>query len=258
MSELELPHRELEQCLIEEEIKLGNWSEAKINSILERSQIICDRGERVAYLSQFFLGTPYVPNTMSSSSSPPEKLTINLEGVDCFTMLDYIHAMALSKNYAEFKNNLRKVRYKNGRVDFSSRNHFFSDFAHNNADTVQDITANVGKSFTQEMIKMLNLKKDKHPLINDVNPRVEVVKVIPSIEIPNMMDQLKTGDYVGIYTDTPGLDVSHIGIIIKDPTSGNILLRHASMTAQNMKVVDVDFQKYMMKKKGFVLLRISF
>jgi hypothetical protein len=173
-------------------------------------------------------------------------------------MLDYIHAMALSKNYAEFKDNLRKVRYKDGCVDFSSRNHFFSDFAHNNSDTIQDITANVGQGFTQDIIKMLNLKKDKQLLIDGVDPHVEEMKVIPSIDIPKMMNQLKTGDYVGIYTDTPGLDVSHIGIIIKDPVSGNIILRHASMTAQNMKVVDVDFQKYMMKKQGFVLLRISF
>ena len=66
-----------------------------------------------------------------------------------------------------------------------------------------------------------------------------------------MYGQLRTGDYIGIYSDLSGLDVSHVGIIVKD--SLGIKFRHASSVAR--KVVDQDFATYISGKPGIIIIR---
>ena len=65
--------------------------------------------------------------------------------------------------------------------------------------------------------------------------------------------KLLTGDYVGIYSRMPGLDVSHVGIIIKDRDS--TYLRHASSEKEQRKVIDQDFKKYVSATPGILVLR---
>jgi len=65
--------------------------------------------------------------------------------------------------------------------------------------------------------------------------------------------KLSTGDYVGIYTELPGLDVTHTGIIIKK--NGRTYLRHASSRNVNDRVVDEDLLEYMQNKPGLVVFR---
>jgi hypothetical protein len=62
---------------------------------------------------------------------------------------------------------------------------------------------------------------------------------------------MRTGDYVGIFTEDEGLDVTHVGIAITD--GGEILFRHASSVEG--KVVDEDFRLYVRAWPGIVLLR---
>jgi hypothetical protein len=62
-----------------------------------------------------------------------------------------------------------------------------------------------------------------------------------------------SGDFVGIYTDKEGLDVSHTGIIIKK--DGKVFLRHASSKEKNQKVVDENLSEYMKNKPGLVVYR---
>jgi hypothetical protein len=50
-----------------------------------------------------------------------------------------------------------------------------------------------------------------------------------------------------------GLDVSHVGIIIRDRDA--LLLRHASSDRRFRKVVDQDFQTYISGKPGLIVLR---
>ncbi|HCY18405.1 MAG TPA: DUF1460 domain-containing protein, partial [Deltaproteobacteria bacterium] len=77
-------------------------------------------------------------------------------------------------------------------------------------------------------------------------------KYIPADAIDDaVLDKLKTGDYVGIYSKDDGLDVSHVGIIIQ--AQGTTLLRHASSLAG--KVADEDLKKHIAKKEGLVVLR---
>jgi len=80
------------------------------------------------------------------------------------------------------------------------------------------------------------------------------IKYIPTERIDgSVLDSLKSGDYIGIYTDKPGLDVSHTGIIIKK--DDKTYIRHASSRARNMKVVDEELLSYLSHAPGIVVYR---
>ena len=68
-----------------------------------------------------------------------------------------------------------------------------------------------------------------------------------------MVGNIKSGDYIGIYTEIPGLDVTHTGIAIKK--GDKTYLRHASSKKSNQKVVDEDFKEYAAKVPGIVIYR---
>ena len=105
-------------------------------------------GRRIEFLSRQFLGVPYKESTLIGTEHTPEMFTINLDAVDCFTYLDYVEAMRRSNNFATFKETLKIVRYREGKVDYTSRNHFFTDWIESNP-FVRDVTADVGREKTQ-------------------------------------------------------------------------------------------------------------
>jgi hypothetical protein len=80
------------------------------------------------------------------------------------------------------------------------------------------------------------------------------ITYIPADEIDETMLQgLRAGDYAGIYSDSPGLDVSHVGIIIR--AGASLFLRHASSSGDLRKIVDQDLIQYMQGRPGLVVLR---
>lgn len=68
-----------------------------------------------------------------------------------------------------------------------------------------------------------------------------------------VLNNLKTGDYIGIYSPIKGLDVSHTGIVIRK--NNQVLYRNASSLSKNMKVVDTNFLEYISSKTGIIVLR---
>ncbi|OGW25000.1 MAG: hypothetical protein A2X59_02400 [Nitrospirae bacterium GWC2_42_7] len=235
-------------------IRSGRWTEEDLDRIIRESSKIKTIGRRIDFLSKQFLGLRYKGSTLIGDMNTKEILVIDLEGVDCFTYLDYVEAMRMSVSYSEFTKNLTRVRYRNGKVAFRYRNHFFTDWIYNNSDMVGDATYKVGGRTTKQIKKMLNRKKDGTFFIPGIKTIKREIRFIPSADINALViRKLRTGDYVGIYSDMQGLDVSHVGIIIKN--KGNIYLRHASSLKENKKVVDQDLMKYISKRPGIVVLR---
>jgi len=233
-------------------IDLGRWSEDEINSLISISCKIKGAGRRIDFISSQFLGLDYRESTLIGDANTPEKFVINLKEVDCFTFLDYVEAMRISSSVLEFKENLRKIRYKSGLIHFLKRIHFFTDWIEFNSEYVMDITQQIGGQKTVMMEKILNLKDDGSYFLAGIKPIKREVRYIPSGFVnEGLINELKTGDYSGIYSDKKGLDVSHVGIIVKD--QNNIYFRHASSLAK--KVVDDDFRRYIVDKPGLIILR---
>lgn len=233
-------------------IELGRWNEDSLSAILNGKPDTTQR--QVEFLSGNFLGTPYKGATLTGDINTPEIFTINLRGMDCFTYIDYVEALRLSDEYEEFGPNLKNIRYKGGKVSFQNRNHFFSDWPEDNSGNIIDVTYKVGGGKAIAVNKSLNLKRDGSPFL----PGIPVVNrefyYIPATEIDDdVLIKLRSGDYVGIYTDKEGLDVTHTGIFIRK--DDRVYLRHASSKKGNQKVVDEDFIEYVQNVPGIVVYR---
>ena len=235
-------------------IFLGNWTPEKLDALLRKSSEINDDGLRIDFLSKQFLGTPYQESTLVGDMNTPEVFVINLEAVDCFTFLDYIESMRRSFSFDEFRENLRKVRYRGGDVNFKSRNHFFTDWREFNSDLIEDVTGMIGGNKTIEARKMLNVKDDRTYFLPGIQPKERVIHYIPVNAIDDLIiSKLRTGDYIGIYSEKQGLDISHTGIFINE--ENKTYLRHASSLKEYRKVVDQDFRDYIAEKTGILVFR---
>jgi len=235
-------------------IVFGKWTEVKLDRIIREASELRSADARIEFLSAQFLGTQYKEDTLIGDKDITEELVINLEGVDCFTFLDYIEGMRISKSFSEFTSNLRKVRYQSKNISYEKRNHFFTDWREFNSDLVEDVTEKIGAGKSSHINKTLNQKDEAAYFLPGVPCREREVVYIPSESVDDAVNEsLRTGDYAGIYSEKDGLDVSHAGIIIKK--RDRTFLRHASSSAKNRKVVDEDFREYIADKPGIVLLR---
>jgi len=233
---------------------LGKWTMEELDRLLYNSSMIRDVGERIGFRSRQFLGVAYQGSTLVGGPLIPEDLVIHLQGVDCFTLIDYVEAMRLSGSFSEFTENLKGVRYRRGEVSFEMRNHFFTDWPEYNAGTIEDVTAVIGGPKIISVHKRLNLKGDGTPIIPGIPPKEREIHYIPVNALDNLiLGRLKTGDYAGVYSDVDELDVSHVGIVIT--TEDGIFLRHASSRMSHRKVIDEEFKGYIAEKQGLVVLR---
>ncbi len=235
-------------------INLGKWTEDILDEIIRKSAGIKEAGERINFLSKHFLGINYSESSLIGDAHTPEVFVINLAGVDCFTLIDYVEAMRRSGSFDEFQGNLKKVRYRDGKIAFKNRNHFFTDWLECTPAFVEDVTQQTGAGMTGKITKTLNRKKDGSCFIEGIKPVRRAVWYIPSDAVDTtVISRLKTGDYIGVYSETEGLDVSHVGIFIKDRDA--LYLRHASSAAKYRKVVDQYFINYISGKPGIIVLR---
>jgi hypothetical protein len=233
-----------------ESILLGDWSKEEIDFLLKRFHKL-RKSKKITLLCERFLNTPYKDSTLIGSKEVHEVFVINLKYVDCFTFIDYIEALRRSKSFLDFKENLKAVRYKKGKVSFKNRNHFFSDWFVYNKDRIKDITEEIGNKKAIKSKKILNDKGDGTFFLEGIKCKKRIISYIPTDYINSIIKKLKTGDYIGIYSEKKGLDVSHVGIYIKE--KGKSLFFHAS--SNKGKVIKEDFIDYLKDKKGIILLR---
>ncbi len=222
--------------------------------MLRKSSSYITPGKRIRYISSCFLGVAYKESTLTGDFRTPEVFVINLQGVDCFTFIEYVEAMRLSGSFQEFEKCLKKIRYRSGKVVFTARKHFFTDWCEFNRDFVDDVTKLAGGQKTVPVRKQLNKKDDGTAFVYGIEPYRREISYIPSFALTDrVVNNLKTGDYIGIYSGTSGLDVSHVGIFIK--TKGETYLRHASSVKSQKTVIDQDFKSYVTAKPGILVLR---
>lgn len=235
-------------------IDLGRWTAAELNSIIRKASFINDCGLRIKFLASFFLGLEYKEATLIGDNNTSEVFVLDLSGVDCFTFIDYVEAMRISNSFEGFPKNLQQVRYRNGIVDYEYRKHFFTDWSVYRPSIVNDITEQIGGRRIQSVSKVLNQREDGTSLLPKIKLQQRTIKYIASENIDNsVLRKLKTGDYAGIYSTSHGLDVSHVGIIIKDGNS--VTFRHASSDSKYRQVIDQDLRKYISGKPGMIILR---
>lgn len=236
------------------QIVLGRWTQEDIDLLLSTASQLSDVGERIQYISGKFLEIPYRECTLTGGPSAEEELVVNFAGIDCFTFIDYVEALRLSFSFGEFLERLTKIRYRKGIVSYRTRNHFFTDWREFNGGSVKDVTREIGGERTRTCMKSLNLRSDGTSFLPGIPVESRSIDHIPAALIDgHVIDALNTGDYIGIYTETDGLDVSHVGISIRH--DDGVYLRHASSAASCRKVTDRLLMNYVKEKPGIVVLR---
>lgn len=228
----------------------------KVNNIILREVIPASgksHGEIINRVSSVFLDTPYQAATLIGSPDTPEALVANFNGVDCFTLVDYVEALTRSRDQNMFLHNLARTRYVNGRVSYLSRRHFFSDWFATAPRNARDVTPEISPDYVT-VKKQLNRKADGSEYIPGLGIHPRSINYIPGSAISTqVLNNLKTGDYIGVYSPLAGLDVSHTGIIVHH--DGKVWFRNASSLAANRKVVDSPFMEYMHSRPGIIVLR---
>ncbi|WP_158781403.1 DUF1460 domain-containing protein [Pantoea sp. BAV 3049] len=231
-------------------------TEAKANAIIQ-SIVIPETGlppgDMIAHISESFLGTPYKADTLKGSTTTRERLVADFNGVDCFTLIDYVQALSLSKKTGDFLSELVKTRYVDGKVDYLHRKHFFSDWYATLPRNAENVTATVSSNYVM-VRKNLNRKADGGEYIAGLGIIPRELKYIPGDSLNNsILKNLRNGDFIGVYTPLEGLDVTHVGIVIK--VDNEVWFRNASSLEKNMKVVDTPLLEYMKTKPGIIVLR---
>jgi hypothetical protein len=233
-----------------DKINLAHWDKKVLSQFLLYNQTK-NNSVKVRNITEKFLNTPYKAHTMIGSTAQKEELVIDLGHLDCFTFIDYVEAMKHSRDFNEFKTNLIMLRYQSGTIDYTFRNHFLSDWILYNG--FENITSSLSPR-TKQAIKTLNLSGKNKLFLKGIKTKKIKINYIDSKDLTKeIVNKLRTGDYIGIYTPIEGLDVTHVGIFIKK--EGKAYLRHASSKKQFLKVVDEPFESYIKNTPGFIALR---
>lgn len=211
-------------------------------------------GRQVEILSAGFLGLPYVSSPLIGSDRQQEILVNDLSRLDCFTLLDFVEALRRSTDLAQFDRHLLAVRYRNGELSYQQRHHFFSDWGQAHRRHLRDITLDIAGDRAVTLTKILNRKETGELWLPGLPAREIQLSYLPTDALDEtMLARLQTGDYVGIVSLQPGLDVSHTGILIR--REGTLYLRHASSRADTRKVLDQPLRPYLEGKPGLLLFR---
>ena len=212
-------------------------------------------GGRITSISSHFLGVPYLANSLIGGPADTEQLVTRLDGFDCFTFLDTVEALRRSTAAGDFPMQMMQVRYRAGVVSFENRRHFFSDWVSAKESPIKDITAMVGQGRERYVQKELNARDGEATWVDGIDVIPRTIIYIPAGELDAvLLDALDSGDYIGVFSPRPGLDVSHTGLIVK--TGGAIMFRHASSRAGVERVIDEELMTYMRGKTGLIVYRV--
>lgn len=210
------------------------------------------------YIGNQYLGVKYVNDPLGEEIAPDTDPLIRFDAFDCMTFVETVLANG-------DKEKLNKIRYKDGKIGFLTRNHFTeSDWIENNADIVENVSGQYSNAtaIRTAIIDKQQWFKRVHNIDVDIPKRMIKLEYIPYAHIQNInnsapvvvlfiIDNPKIADKIG--TD---LIVSHMGFLLP-----NGVLRHAS--SQHGRVIDVDFKEYINERAknknnlGIALLEIK-
>ncbi len=167
------------------------------------------------------LGRPYAADTLIGGPQERERLVVNLAGFDCVTLVEIVLALARSQSPTGFLRELRQTRYRDNRVAWTSRLHYFSDWMTSNQrrGAVQIRTRGKGS-------RLIDTRLD---LIPGLPPRRASFHVVPKRRLPTAQARIDHGAIVAIASVRARLDFFHTGLLF-DQADGPTLV-HASRRA---------------------------
>lgn len=143
----------------------------------------------------------------------------NLEKSDCVVFAEHTYAMALSASWEEFFWMLQRIRYRDGVIGVTTRNHYTeTDWNPQNAWLVTDISGALAGpragsyALTVDRTRFL---KNRYHLDRTIPVETRIETYVPKDQVADVVSQLKTGDFVNVISGrNGGLWASHVGLVV--------------------------------------------
>ena len=234
------------------------------------------RQRLLIYIARDFRGIPYVAKTLEDNNK--ETLVVNMRQLDCTTYVENVLAVyeCVKNNkttFADYKNYLRLIRYAGGKVSYTTRQHYFTEWIEENTKEgfVSEVKGqNPPFSAKQTLaIDFMSTHIDLYPMLkNNVEMRKPIAEMehrlsgktyryIPKSKIKNtrlLRSTIHDGDIIAIITKKKGLDTSHIGIAVWHKDGLHML--NASQIHKKVVEEPMTLYQYMQKHPSQLGIRI--
>jgi hypothetical protein len=183
-----------------------------------------------------WLGRPYVADSLIGGPDKSERLVVNLKAFDCVTFIECVLAKARTRSRKEFIDELKKIRYRGGRVEWSARLHYFSDWMRSNQKrgVIKVRTRGAGSHCIETLLGVLD----------GLPARRVRFHVVPKHKIHLARERIRDGSIVAFASTRSKLDFFHTGLIF---ISDELMLYHASRKAR--KVIAEPLEKYLKRNR---------
>ncbi len=262
-------------------IKAQIYTPQDINICVEKFQLVIGKklnhkpiGDVMVAIGNSFIGSLYKAHTLEVAQ--PETLVINLRDFDCTTYVESCLALARAAKMKhptvkKFMEQLQYERYRNGKINgYPSRLHYFTDWIYDGQKKgiVKDITGSLGGIPYNKKIDFMTTHRDAYKQLKNDKYFNEMKKIeselnkrklyyIPKDSVAKIQDRLKNGDIIAITTNIPGLDVSHVAMIIK-LDNGETRILEAPDVGLRVKLSYLPLSEYLMSNKqqtGIIVAR---
>jgi len=252
-----------------------------IGICVEKFQLVVDKrltkkpiGDVMVAIGNSFVGTKYEAHTLEVAQ--PEKLVVNLRGFDCTTYVESCLALARAAKMKhptvkKFMEQLQLIRYRGGKINgYPSRLHYFTDWIYDGQKKgiVKDITKSLGGIPYKKKIDFMTthrsaykqLKNEQfYKKMGEIEKELKKRKLyyIPEDSVAKIENKLKDGDIVAFTTSIPGLDVSHVAMVIK-MNNGQTRILEAPDVGLRVKLSYVPLSEYVLNNKrqtGIIVAR---
>jgi hypothetical protein len=188
--------------------------------LIEETRDVAPLSRRIAAISAALRDRRYRAETLIGGPRKAEVFVTRDDAFDCVTYTEAVLAAARAADRPQYENELRKIRYHNGIVDWRERNHDFAAWCARNVENGVCRPVSLGEPV---MLKKIMTNP------GTLGRRSYELAGIPRATLLGQKTQLQNGDVIGFISRRAALDYFHCGFVMIGD-KGELLLRHASLS----------------------------
>lgn len=220
--------------------------------------------ERVSQLARRFIGQPYELYLLGEfpyELHDPQPL-FDLSRSDCVVFVEHVYAMALSSSWAEFFWMLQRIRYRDGVIGVTTRNHYTeADWLPANRWLLSDLTEQLLPAAARPYTLKIDRERffrERYKLQAPQPVQTWSDHYLPHERVAEVLGQLQAGDFVAVVTGKgEGRWVSHVGLVVIGADGERRLLHSAAPRVREERFADFIASRQGGGLRGFKFLRLN-
>ena len=247
----------------------GGWAAMSVEqraALLRAAELEAPLAQRLARVSERFIGTPYVASPLGEGGGVDPDPTFRTDAVDCLTFVEQTLALGLARDEQEVAPLLERIRYASAPV-YEDRNHlmeaqwlpnntrkgFLVDVTRRYAgeDTVQVQKTLTPRTWTSRSSQELALPRERQ-----VTGSFSL-NMIPLDKVMAHARKLPTGTILVVLRDDLPLKatrITHLGFVVQK--GKRTWLRHAARNGY-FRVVDEDLETFLARNARYSKWKVT-